>query len=133
MNTKTAIYGVKYASAILNISDIEVRFKPQSFFPSKDVNGMFIPEGYFIVFNVDWLKMAHELEVLKCAFPETRHAYQRACIDFPEVMQHDEIEVKIWEKEFEEYKNPNIDGYFDQCLEKDAIWFSDYLIKGVIE
>ncbi|MFA7422700.1 MAG: hypothetical protein WCZ00_03075 [Acholeplasmataceae bacterium] len=124
MNTKTARYGVEYASIILNISNIEVYFKQQSFFPNKNVNVMFIPDGYFIVFSMDWLKSAHELEVLKCAFHETRHAYQKACIDFPEIMEHDEIEVGIWKKEFEEYKNPNFDGYMNQHLEEDAINFS---------
>jgi|SRR5690554_149942 len=133
MSKQTARYGVEYASTILHISNIAVHFKSQSFFPSKDINAMFIPKGFYIVFSIDWLKTAHKLEVLKCAFHETRHAYQRACIDFPEVMQHDEIEVKVWEKEFESYKNPNIDGYLDQHLEKDAIWFSDYLLKEVIE
>lgn len=132
MNKKAARYGVEYASTILNISNIEVHFKPQSFFPSKDVNAMFIPKGFFIVFNIDWLKMAHELEVLKCAFHETRHAYQKACIDFPEIVKHDEHEVEIWKREFNEYMNPSFDGYLNQFLEKDAIEFSNNLLDQII-
>lgn len=94
---------------------------------------MFIQQTYTILFNSDWINMTHELEILKCSFHETRHAYQRACIDFPEIMKHDEKEVKIWKKEFEEYKNPDFKGYAEQEIEKDAIDFSQKLIDFIFE
>lgn len=133
MNKSIAKQAVEYASSILELSDIEVHFKPQDFFPNKDVNAMFIPNGYYIVFNEDWLKNANELEVMKCGFHETRHAYQRACIDFPEIMKHEAIEVEIWKKEFEQYKNPNFNEYLDQEIEKDAINFSVKMINKIQE
>lgn len=133
MNKSITKQAVEYASSILGLSEIEVHFKPQSFFPHKDVNAMFIPNAYYIIFNEDWLKNAKELEVLKCAFHETRHAYQRACIDFPEIMKHDKNEVEVWKREFSVYKNPNFNGYLDQEIEKDAVFFSEKLINKIQE
>jgi len=80
----------------------------------------------------NWLKKSHELEVLKCAFHETRHAYQKACIDFPEIIKHDKDEVEVWKKEFEEYKEPSFNEYLDQTIEKDAVWFSERLIDEIV-
>lgn len=47
---------------------------------------IFIPDTYTIVFNTDWLDSMHDQEILRCAFHETRHAYQRACLEFPKLM-----------------------------------------------
>ncbi|WP_264230258.1 hypothetical protein [Acholeplasma laidlawii] len=82
MNKSIAKQAVEYASSIMGLSDIKVHFKYQSFFPNKDVNSMFIPNGYYIVFSEYWLKNAKELEVMKCGFHETRHACQRTCNRF---------------------------------------------------
>lgn len=125
--------GVQIASKELGISEIEIIFKDSVFFYNPDINAMFIQKTYTILFNSDWIQNAHELEILKCAFHETRHAYQRACIDFPEIIKHDEKEVGVWKKEFEEYKNPNFNGYLDQEIEKDAIQFSKKMIKKLLK
>lgn len=132
MKEKIARYGVDYASKKLGLSEIEVHFRPQSFFKNKDVNATFLQEGYFIVISSEWLKTANELEILKCTFHETRHAYQRACIDFPEIIYHDPKVVEVWLKEFDDYKRPGHDHYLNQEIEKDAITFSEKLINDMI-
>lgn len=109
-----------------------MHFKPQSFFRNKDTNATFLQEGYYIVFNSDWICDANELEILKCSFHETRHAYQRACIDFPQFIYDDPKQVERWKTEFENYKQPGHDDYLNQEIEKDAIAFSNKLIKDVI-
>jgi len=128
MKERLARFGVDYASRILGLSEIEVLFKPQSFFKFDQTNAFFIPEGYYIVFNTDWLNIANELEILKCSFHETRHAYQKACIDFPNLIHHNPTIVSIWAKEFDEYIEPRQASYMSQEIEQDAIEFSDLLI-----
>jgi hypothetical protein len=132
MKEKIARFGVDYASKKLGLSDIEVYFKPQSFFKNNDINATFLHEGYYIVFSSDWIENADELEILKCSFHETRHAYQRACIDFPELIYHDPKIVAIWAKEFDNYKRPEHNDYLNQEIEKDAIAFSNKLINYII-
>lgn len=46
-------------------------------------------------------------------------------------MKHDEKEVQIWKKEFEDYRNPNFKGYLEQEIEKDAIEFSQHIINKI--
>ena len=133
MKEKIARFGVDYASKKLGLSEIEVHFRPQSFFKSKDTNATFIQEGYYIVFSSDWIKEANELEILKCSFHETRHAYQRACIDFPKLTYHDSESIKVWAMEFDGYRDPGHDGYLDQEIEKDARGFSDLMIDTFIK
>ncbi len=132
MKEKIARFGVDYASKKLGLSDIEVHFKPQSFFKNNDINATFLHEGYYIVFSSDWIENADELEILKCSFHETRHAYQRACIDFPEIIYHDPKVVEIWLKEFDDYKRPGHDHYLNQEIEKDAIEYSRIILNELI-
>lgn len=129
MNEKIARYGVQYASSKLGLSEIEVMFKSQSFFKFTDVNAMLIKEQYLIIFNKDWIAIAHEFEILKCSFHETRHAYQVACIDFPELIEHDPKEVDGWKKEYSMYTRPGSPNYSKQKLEIDAFRYSNYLLK----
>jgi hypothetical protein len=65
---------------------------------------MFIQKSYTILFNDDWIRKAHELEILKCAFHETRHSYQKACIDFPEIMKHDKEKYRFGKKNLKSTK-----------------------------
>lgn len=135
MNKKDiAILGVQIASKELDLSEIEIEFKDNAFFYNPDINAMFIQSTYTIVFNNDWIEQAHELEILKCAFHETRHAYQRACIDFPDVMNHDDEKVVAkWKEEFELYKDPNSNMYLEQKIEKDAVHFSQIMIDFIFK
>ena len=132
MKLKIARFGVEYASRRLGLSELEVHFKPQSFFGCNQTNATFLSDGYYIVFSSDWLETANELEILKCAFHETRHAYQRACIDYPKLIYHDPKVVEVWLREFDDYKRPGHDHYLKQEIEKDAIAFSDKLINDMI-
>ncbi len=133
MKEKVARFGVDYASRKLGLSEIEVAFRPQSFFRNKDINATFLSEGYYIVFSSDWIKDANELEILKCSFHESRHAYQRICIDFPQNINHDPHEVNDWEMEFDEYKYPGSSQYLEQKIEMDAIKFSEKMIDDILK
>lgn len=127
--------GVEIASKELGISGIDIKFRNKSFFPNPFVNAMFLYKSYTIVFNIDWLEQANEFEILKCAFHEVRHAYQRMCIDFPEYIQTNvgyNI-LEIWRQEFKDYQNPNSESYLKQEIEKDAIEFSESFLKEIIE
>lgn len=128
-----AILGVQIASDVLGISDIEITFKDSAFFYNSGINAMFIQSTYTIIFNIEWIEQAHELEILKCAFHETRHAYQKACVDFPDVVKHDDEKVVAkWKEEFKSYNNPNSNVYLEQEVEKDAVIFSKNLIEEIV-
>lgn len=126
-----ASFGVYHASKHLGIENIAVEFKPGSFF-SPDINAIFKEDSYKIVFNKDWINTAQNLEILKCSFHETRHAYQKACIDFPDIMKCDSQSTDQWKQEFTNYIKPNTYGYETQAIEMDAIQFSEKLLTELI-
>ncbi len=124
-----AIKMVEYASNLLGLSDIEVYFKPKTFFHFEEVSAIFNDKLYYIIFNEDWLATALPEEVALTALHETRHAYQKANIDFPEyfIGKESKQTIKQWKKDFENYNRPNennIDEYASQAIEKDAIDFA---------
>lgn len=131
MKRETARLGVIYASNKLGLEDgIEVLYRDRDFFQFDHQGAIFIPATYTIIFNIDWLNSIHDEEILRCAFHETRHAYQRACIDFPDMMVLDveEETVKKWKFEFDNYTHDESKGYDFQELEKDANEFADRLL-----
>ena len=131
MKKETARLGVIYASNKLGLEDgIEVLYRDRDFFQFDHQGAIFIPATYTIIFNTDWLNSIHDEEILRCAFHETRHAYQRACIDFPDMMVLDveEETVKKWKFEFDNYTHDESKGYDFQELEKDANEFADRLL-----
>ncbi len=131
MKRETARLGVIYASNKLGLEDgIEVLYRDRDFFQFDHQGAIFIPATYTIVFNTDWLNSIHDEEILRCAFHETRHAYQRACIDFPDMMVLDvpKETVKKWKFEFDNYTHDELKGYDFQELEKDANEFADRLL-----
>ena len=131
MKRETARLGVIYASNKLGLEDgIEVLYRDRDFFQFDHQGAIFIPATYTIIFNTDWLNSIHDEEILRCAFHETRHAYQRACIDFPDMMILDvpEETVKKWKFEFDNYTHDESKGYDFQELEKDANEFADRLL-----
>ena len=125
--------GIEIASRELGLSEIELVFKDKAFFSNPDINGLFIQLTYTIVMNQDWLEKAKEIEILICVFHEMRHAYQKACIEYPHLMKIDvpKYIVDKWKSEFDQYKNPSNTGYLEQEIEKDAIKFSKYLINKI--
>lgn len=58
------------------------------------------------------------------------HAYQRACIDFPNmlVLDVEKETLEKWKEEFDNYTNDESKGYDSQEIEKDANEFADRLI-----
>ncbi|MFH5880869.1 hypothetical protein [Liberiplasma polymorphum] len=135
MDNKTiAIKMVDYASTLLGLSDIEVFFKSGDFFPHKDVNSMFIDNYYAVVFNEEWLETANYAEIFVASLHETRHAYQKANIDFPEffIGRESKETIEKWKANFENYIKPNGENdkhYLDQAIEKDAIEYSKKIMK----
>ncbi|MDL2292553.1 hypothetical protein LJC17_03075 [Acholeplasma sp. OttesenSCG-928-E16] len=132
-NKEIAKLGVLIASIELGLDGIEVEFRGESFFKRKTINAVFFKEVYTIVFNEDLLEFSHEDNILKCAFHETRHAYQMACIEFPELMNIDvsDVEVEIWKSEFECYFGPGDELYETQLIELDAVRFAEELFNDL--
>lgn len=132
-NKEIAKLGVLIASIELGLDGIQVEFRNESFFKRKTINAVFFKEVYTIVFNEDLLEFSHEDNILKCAFHETRLAYQMACIEFPELMNVDvsDVEVEIWKSEFEYYFGPGDELYETQLIELDAVRFAEELFNDL--
>ena len=133
-NKLTAIMGVKMASKILGITQVNVDFFEGSTFTKNGGASIFSPEKYLITFNLDWISNAEMTEVLSIAFHETRHAYQKLNTDFHPGLKYTEKKetVDSWRKDFLSYKNPGVEmasDYLRQSIEIDAIAFSHYLLN----
>ena len=119
---------VEYGSAELGLSDIIVMFKSEDVFAHPGVEAVFEPNMYVICFNVDWMEDASYEDVIRVALHETRHAYQKANIDFPEhfIGCEDNNTVDAWKKAMREYSVPygDYEDYNNQILEKDANEFA---------
>lgn len=114
-----AKFGVTIASKHLGLSGIEVEFQSQEFFKLPEINAMFIQKTYTIIFNSDWIEQVGEFESLKCAFHDIRLAYQRASIDFHNLIKKkpDINTINTWKNEFYNYNNPSQSGYLEQSIE----------------
>lgn len=74
-------------------------------------------------------------EIFVAALHETRHAYQKANIDFPQYFTGCESKETIqkWKANFENYTKPNGENdehYLTQAIEKDAIEYSKKVMKN---
>ncbi len=124
-----AVSIVEYASKLLKLSNLDVRFEPGFKFPNKHISAVFLPEFFAVVFNEDWIKEAMPEDIILTALHEARHAYQKANIDFPYLFENKESEATImqWKKDFERYEQPdekNLAPYILSSVEKDAVAFS---------
>ena len=126
-----ARFSVLYAANFLGIEGINVSFKPSSFFED-DSSAVFFSDDYHIVFSEPWVNQAHFVDILYCGFHETRHAYQRACIDFQYLINYEKKELNLWINNFKDYSKPGMEKYNDQPIEKDADEFSIYLLKRLL-
>lgn len=129
------IQAVETASLKLGLEDIIIKFKSSDYSSNnKDIIARFKPDFFCIIVNKNWLIQEHELNIIQCAFHETRHAYQYACLLFTDQMNIDvdKKTLDLWKIEFEKYINPNKNNIFDyenQSVEKDADQFSLNFMK----
>ena len=132
---KKAFDSVELASRTLGLSEILVEFKSEGAFLNHDINAVFDDKFYVIYFNETWVNKASIDEIMVTALHETRHAYQKANIDFPEyfVGRESKETIKQWKIDFENYKpskNIEVDiEYLTQSVEIDAIAFAHYHMK----
>lgn len=131
---KKGIDSVELASRILGLSEVLVKFKSESAFLNSEINAVFDDKYYIIYFNEAWLSKASADEIMITALHETRHAYQKANIDFPDffVGRESKETVRQWKDDFENYKpskkaEEDIE-YLTQSVEIDAIAFAHYFM-----
>lgn len=134
MKFDLAIRSVRLASKMLKIPMPQVYVSEEQFFVNKEYTALFIRDQYEIVFNKDWVNRVDGIEVIITAFHETRHAYQKYCIN---TRTRENIKtIEQWEKEEKNYiapsgKNTPIDDilYLKQDSEIDAIAFAAHKVK----
>lgn len=99
-----ALIGIQAAIKILNIPLPEVFFASSSNFPNPEISSIYRYKDNEIIFNEDWVNRSNELEIMITALHETRHAYQKYCIDTR--TREDIKTIETWEKEFNQYHQP---------------------------
>src|SRR5690554_631524 len=127
--TSVALIGIQAAVKILNIPLPEVFFASSSNFPNPEISSIYRYKDNEIIFNEDWVNRSNELEIMITALHETRHAYQKFCID---TRSREDIKtIEAWEKEFNQYNQPSgkntptdDNSYLKQAIEIDAIAFA---------
>lgn len=134
-NKQKAIKSVELASRILGLSEVLVKFKPESAFLNSEINAIFDDKYYIIYFNETWLNKASANEIMVTALHETRHAYQKANIDFPEffVGRESKKTIRQWKRCFDIYQMPSKNNendakYLNQEIEKDAIAYAKQVL-----
>ncbi|MBU0996967.1 MAG: hypothetical protein KKE16_02865 [Firmicutes bacterium] len=137
-NKMTAKLGVKMASTILGITQVNIDFIDGVGFRNTGSSSVFSPQKYKISFNLDWLRQSEMLEVLATSFHETRHAYQKLHTDFHPGLKYSEKKetVDSWRTDFLSYQKPGMElksDYLLQSIEIDAIAFSHYLLKELFK
>ncbi|MCF7930473.1 MAG: hypothetical protein K9L02_03065 [Acholeplasmataceae bacterium] len=139
MNKKNVIlHGVTIASKILNIPLLEVFYASPSNFPNPEISSIYRYKDNEVIFNEDWVNRSNELEIMITALHETRHAYQKYCID---TRSREDIKtLEAWEKEFNQYNQPSgkntpIDdsSYLKQAIEIDAIAFAYHQMRELFD
>lgn len=138
MKTNIAIRLIEISSKILNIPLPEVFFASSSNFPNPEISSIYRYRDNEIIFNEDWVNRSNELEIMITALHETRHAYQKYCID---TRSREDIKtIEAWEKEFNQYNQPsgkNIPtddiSYLKQAIEIDAIAFAYHQMKELFD
>lgn len=106
--------------------------------PNPEISSIYRYKNNEIIFNEDWVNRSNELEIMITALHETRHAYQKYCID---TRSREDIKIiEAWEKEFNQYnqssgKNTPTDdsSYLKQAIEIDAIAFAYQQMKELFD
>ncbi|BCR35182.1 hypothetical protein [Mariniplasma anaerobium] len=135
---ETVLLGIEAASKTLNITPPEVYFASGSDFPNLEISSIYRHKDNEIIVNEDWINRSSELEIIITALHETRHAYQKYCIDTKS--KEDIKTIKTWEKEFNQYYQPSGKNtprddisYLRQSIEIDAIAFAYHQMKKLYD
>jgi hypothetical protein len=119
---------VKKIAKFLEIPRPKVMIKPPHKFPNPNISSFFDIRDYSITFNDVWMRSVQDLEIIATAFHETRHLYQKYCVD--QNAYEDQALIKTWKDNFDAYKSPlpnEPNGGFEylaQPVEIDAIAFA---------
>ena len=113
-------------------------FTSSSNFPNPEISSIYRHKHNEIIFNEDWVNQSNELEIMITALHETRHAYQKFCID---TRSREDIKtIEAWEKEFNQYNQPSgkntptdDSSYLKQEIEIDAVAFAYHQMKELFD
>lgn len=76
-NQNAAIASVRIAEKVLEIEkSLEVVIKDNQYFNNTEISVVFLKEGYYIVFNNEYLENVSIIEIMITGFHEARYTYQ---------------------------------------------------------
>lgn len=127
---------IQRLSQELGLVEIEVVFQDESLFENEFIAAYFHQELYLIVIHMKWLAKVPLKEMTRVVAHEMRHAYQRAVVDYPDLLSHEETSdtIEVWKKEFSQHRVPGDSEevssiYQNQEIEKDADRFAEGYIN----
>ncbi len=102
-------------------------------FVSKSPNdlGGYNPKTNCIEINSNYLENPECDGLLKTILHESRHAFQRKCIQCPESVTVKNNVIDVWKDNFQNYISPcyDFEAYENQEIEKDANYYADSVMK----
>ena len=97
--------------------------------------GGFDPFTNTITLNSKYLESPDCTELMETIIHESRHAYQKRCVDYPELSTVSDKVKAAWKENFDHYIRPQDDfvAYENQEIEKDANYFASTTMRDGIE
>lgn len=98
--------------------------------PPKELGG-YNPSTNKIDLNANYLESSDCDDLLNTILHESRHAFQKKCIQHPDSVTVKNNIIDVWADNMEHYISPQDDfeAYENQEIEKDANYFADSVIK----
>lgn len=93
--------------------------------------GGYSPKRNIIELNRKYLEKADCGELLNTILHESRHAFQKKCIDNPDSVTVKNNVIEVWKDNSNNYIRPcyDFEAYENQEVEKDANYFADSIMK----
>ncbi len=97
--------------------------------------GGFEPSENVIRLNANYLENPDCKGLLNTMLHESRHAFEKRCVDNPKSCTISDNVLAAWKENFDHYIKPEYDfvAYENQEIEKDANYFADSVMKYGIE
>lgn len=109
---------------------IDAKLSFDSTMSPKELGG-FNPNTNTIRLNAKYLEDSDCTELMDTIVHESRHAYQKRCVDYPNLTTVSDKVLDAWEENFDKYVSPEDDfvAYENQEIEKDANYFASTVMR----
>ena len=132
LNADMAAFGVEYAKKELNLSEVNVGFRPVANFNSIEEPAMYNSTINCIIFNIDWLDSADHEDILYISFISTHDAFKYDCLKNPKKYKVNTETIRNWKRDFNSILTDKDDAYFELSTVKDGLDFAQTLMYKLV-